>query len=103
MISAAICSIFPLRTIKRRNIDPPWINAAVKRLIKRRKRIYKVEGGRTANWKRMKKIVQKLIDKRKKVYHDSQKQALLAEDGDRNFLRTPRITCRRNGPSRSKY
>ena len=35
----------------------------------------------------MKKRVEKLIKKRQKVYHDSQRIALLAEEGQRNFFR----------------
>ena len=32
----AIDQFFPLRTVKRRNIDPPWINTKIKKLIKAR-------------------------------------------------------------------
>ena len=83
----AIESFFPLRTTRRRNIDPPWINGAVKKMIKRRKRIFVTTGGRTAEWKRMKKLVQNLIDKRRKKYQETQKEILLAEDATRNFFR----------------
>ena len=41
--------------------------------------------GRTPQWKRMKKKIQSIIDKRKKIYHESQKLALLADD--RNFFK----------------
>ena len=86
-INRAIEDFFPLKTIKRRNIDPPWINETVKSLIRVRKRIFVDTGGRTPEWKKAKKRVERLIKKRKKVYHDSQKLALLAADADRNFFR----------------
>ena len=86
-ITWAIENFFPLKTIKRRNIDPPWINGTIKKLIKARKRIYKETGGRTPEWKRMKKRIANLIDKRCKIYQESQKMALLGEDGARNFFK----------------
>ena len=36
----AIENFFPLITTKRRSIDPPWINKAVKKLIKGRKKVF---------------------------------------------------------------
>ena len=86
-ITRSIETFFPLRTIKRRNIDPPWINDAVRRLIRVRKRIFKDTGGRTDEWKKVKKKCERLIKKRRKVYEESQKLALLADDADRNFFR----------------
>ena len=83
----AISNFFPLITIKRRNIDPPWINDKIRKLIRIRKRIFKDEGGRTENWKKMKKRVNELIEKRKKTYQDSQRIKLLADDAERNFFR----------------
>ena len=83
----AIEAIFPLRTVKRKNTDPPWINDAVRRLIRARKRIFIETRGRSPAWKKMKRKVEKLIKKRRKVYHDSQRIALLAEDGQRNFFK----------------
>ena len=86
-VVAAVEAIFPLRTIKRKNIDPPWINEAVRRLIRVRKRIFLDTGGRTPEWKKVKRKVEKLIKKRQKIYHDTQREALLADDSQRNFFR----------------
>ena len=82
-ITRAIETFFPLKTTKRRNTDPPWINATIKRMIQWRKRIYKEQGGRT----RLKKRIQKLIDTRCKLYQELQKAALMSEDGLRNFFK----------------
>ena len=83
----AIENFFPLRTIKRRNIDPPWINGHVKKMIKTPKKIWRDNEGRTEEWKKMKDRTDELIDKRIKVYQASQKLALLADDADRNFYK----------------
>ena len=87
LVDNAIAEFFPLRTVKRRDVDPPWINGTIKRMIRWRKRLYKEGGGRTADWKCLKKRITKLIEKRKKVYHDSQREALLMEDCARNFFK----------------
>ena len=99
MIDQAIAEFFPLRTVKRRNIDPPWINGYIKRLIKRRKRIYKESGGRTEEWKKMKKKVRLIIEKRRNVYQESQKEALLAEDSIRNFFKNTKNYMSKQRPA----
>ena len=99
-IQLAIDSIFPLRTIRRRNIDPPWINSAVKRLIRRRKAIFReAMGKRTEQWKKMKKKIEKLIEKRCRVYQESQRQALLADDGICNFFKNTKNYMSKQRPT----
>ena len=86
-ITEAINEFFPLRTTRRKSSDPPWINKSIKKQIRRRKRLFKDSGGRTPEWKRLKKKIQKQIDARCKVYQESQKIALLASDGLRSFFK----------------
>lgn len=84
----AVEEFFPLITMKRRDTDPPWINAAVKKLIRGRKRIYKNnDNKKNEEWKILKKRTDDLIERRKKKYLESQKLKLLADDADRNFFR----------------
>ena len=56
-------------------------------MIKTRKRIFVETGGRTLEWKKYKKKVEKFIKRRQKIYQDSQRLALLADDGHRNFFK----------------
>ena len=86
-INEAIEACFPLRTTKRRSIDPPWINPAVKKLIKGRKRVFMETDGRTSEWKEVKKKMGDLIKKRCKKFQTNQKSKLLANDGDRVFFK----------------
>lgn len=86
-INWAIETFFPLRTTKRRSIDPPWINESVKKLIKGRKRVFKETGGRTGEWKDVKKKVTQLIEKRCKKYQENQKAELLSKDSGRVFFK----------------
>ena len=58
----------------------------MRRLIKKRKAVYKTSG-RSPYWKKLKKTVQELIGKRKEKYQKSQKICLLADDAERHFLK----------------
>ena len=97
-INWAIESFFPLRTTKRRSIDPPWITGAVKKLIKGRKRVFKETEGRTNEWKVVKKKVEDLIKKRCKRYQDKQKAELLSDDGGRVFFKQTKTYLSKQRP-----
>ena len=84
MVDAAIQECFPLITMRRKSTDLPWINAGIRRLIRRRKAIYKREG-RSAAWKKLKKKTDRFIKFRKGKYEESQKLCLLADDAIRHF------------------
>ena len=84
-INWATENFFPLRTTRRRSNDPSWINKAVKKLIKGRKRVFVQTGGRTADWKDVKKKVSQLIKRRCKKFQENQKAQLLADEGDSVF------------------
>ena len=81
---------FPYVTTVRRSTEPPWINSAVKKRIKQRKAVYRREG-RSAVWRRLKKVTDGIIRRRKSKYMDSQRDVLLQEDGERCFLTLKRI------------
>lgn len=51
-----------MRTTRRRSTDPSWFNKAVKKLVKSRKRTFVRTGGRTSEWKTVKKKVTDLIE-----------------------------------------
>ena len=86
-IKWAVESFFPLRTMKRRNIDPPWISPGVKKMIRKRKRVFRETGGRTADWKDEKRRVANVIDERCKKFQISQKKELLFDNGGRSFFK----------------
>ena len=75
-----------LITVRKKSTDCPWINNRIRKLVRRRKGIYRREG-RSPKWRRMKALTDELIKKRRMVYLGSQKECLLAEDATRNFFR----------------
>lgn len=72
---------FPVRTTKRKSTDLPWINKAIKRRIRRRKRIY-IKEGRSLLWKSLKAEKDEMIRVRKKGYMDNKKVQLTDRDAN---------------------
>ena len=88
-VTAAQNRFFPEITVKRKASEPPWFNWKIKKKMRQKKGIYKREG-RSPKWRRVKKILEDLIDKRRQNYAGSQKDALMAQDGERNFFKNVR-------------
>ena len=61
--------------------DPPWFNRRIRKLIKQKRGVYRREG-RSPKWRRMKTVLESLLEKRRTNYADSRKDALLASDGE---------------------
>ena len=85
-VTAALERFFPLIRVRRKTSDCPWINGRIRRLIKKRKGIYRREG-RSAKWRRFKKFIDEIITKRQEYYLQSQRKVLLCDDARRNFFR----------------
>ena len=97
ILAAGVSSHFPWKTTRRKDSDPPWINDAVRRKIRRRKAIYRLEG-RSIRWKKMKKDTMALLKRRMKVYQDSQREVLLASDGHRSFFKNAKSYMTKEKP-----
>ena len=57
---------FPLVTVNTKSTDDPWITKAVKKLIRRRRRVF-VKEGRSERWKRLKKQTEEMIEEKKRL------------------------------------
>ena len=77
---------FKFKTVVRREADPPWLNAKIKRMIRKRRRVYDREG-RSKKWKIMKAASDELCRKRCRLFVDRQKETLTASDASRAFFR----------------
>ena len=85
-VTEAMDRFFPLLKVRRKSNECPWINAKIRKLIANRKGIYWREG-RSGKWRRLKKVIDKLILKRKEAYLQSQRKVLLVDDSPCNFFR----------------
>ena len=84
-VVGALEACFPLIQMKRKSSDPPCINWKIRKKLRQRNGIYMREG-RSPKWRRLKRVTDRMIEKRRSKYIVSQKDALLAKDGDRNFF-----------------
>ena len=89
VVSWAMGRFFPLITVHRKSSECPWINARIRELTRKRRKIYLNEG-RSGKWRRMKKLCERLIGQRRQKYLESQKEGLLVQDAARNFFRNVR-------------
>ena len=89
-VVGAVEKFYPLRTIRRKNTDPPWLDKKTKKMIEDRKEFYIQEGGRTEAWKQEKKKTNDAVRKRKRGFLDIQKEKLLGSEASRNFYRQVR-------------
>ena len=85
-VTAAMRHFFPTKTTRRKSTDLPWINARVRKRIRRRKAVFKAEG-RSARWRRHKAITDDLIRRRRDGYFAVQKIQILAKDASRVFFK----------------
>ena len=88
---------FPLKTTTRRKSDPPWVNEALRRLSKKRRRVYDKEG-RSARWKKLTKKSKKMYRERAENYMKTQKEKLTGPDAARNFYKNVRAYKSREKP-----
>ena len=79
MVVGAVEKFFPLRTVRKKSSDPPWLNKKTRDLIDARKRFYLEEGGRTAAWKLEKMKTEEAVGKRKRGFLDIQRDKLLRD------------------------
>ena len=97
LVDSAIDDFSPLITVRRKSTDLPWLNAKARRLIRRRKGIYRSEG-RSVAWKALKKKSEALLTERKEKYKESQKICLLAEDTVLHFWKNCKMYQSKDRP-----
>ena len=83
----ALC--FVMNTTTRRVSDPPWVNNRIRKLSRKRRKVYDREG-RSDRWKVLKKQCRDLYNKRAAVYMEEQKKTLTAPDASRAFFKNVR-------------
>ena len=86
----AMDQFFPVRTTRRRSSDLPWINKAIKKKIRRRKRIYR-KYGRSFAWKRLKKHIEEMLDERKKKIYGHEEAAVNRQGRESQFLSSGQV------------
>ena len=93
-LEGAMDVFFPLRTTTKREKDPPWINWGVRRLIRKRRKVYDREG-RSERWKTLKRRSDAIIKGRARNYWNEQRKTLLSPDAARAFYKNVKAYCTR--------
>ena len=82
----AMDKFFPKTTTTKRETDRPWINDQIRRMNKKRRKIYDKEG-RSGTWWKMKKEMGEIIRKRAEKFVENQKKKFLGKDAMRSFYK----------------
>ena len=85
-VVSAMEQFFPLVMVTRKSTNPPWYNWKVRKRISQKRGVYRREG-RSPKWRRLRKLLEELIKRRRLKYAGSQKDVLLASEGDRCFFK----------------
>ena len=86
ILDAAMDTFFPLKTVRRKSTDPPWITKKIKKRIKRCMRRY-VKEGRSELWHAVKRVTDEIIKQGKARYMSPKRDQLTAPDANRSFFR----------------
>ena len=88
---------FLLKTTVKRVSDPPWVNNKIRKLSRKRRKVYDREG-RSVRWKALKKQCKDLYNKRAATYMEEQKKVLTAPDASRAFFKNVKAYQSREKP-----
>ena len=77
---------FPLKTIRRKDDDLPWLNDRAKQMIKKKNAIYKSEG-KSERWENMRIKTESYLDKRRLAFIATQKEKFTGPEASANFFK----------------
>ena len=79
-------AFFPLKMTRKKSTQPPWLDKATQKKIKRRNTIY-VKEGKSQLWHAMKKKIKQTIEERKSKFMVKKKEQLTDPDANRRFFK----------------
>ena len=77
---------FPLKTVKRKESDLPWINGTAKKMIRKKCAIYKAEG-KSDRWTTQFNKVEQYLEKRRQAFMEKQREKFTGPDAATCFYR----------------
>ena len=88
---------FPYVWVKYKSTDCPWVTNKYRRLVRKRKRIFKREG-RSDRWKRAKKKTEELAEKLKKEYFEKMKKVAFAAKNSKCYYKAVKMLGGKEAP-----
>lgn len=77
---------FPVKTVRRKSNDLPWINEIAKKKSEKKKIVYRYEG-RSERWRALRKNLEEYLGIRKTNYLRKQRDKLMTADASRQFFK----------------
>ena len=87
LVMQALDRFFPLRQVKRRALDPPWMNDTIRKKERAKKKLFR-RTGRSREWENLNNDVMELIDQRRRGYLEDQRAKLTGSDATKHFYST---------------
>ena len=97
-ISELFQAHFPLKTIIIKSLDADWVNKGVRKMSRKKKRLYK-KGGKSARWKAADAKTQTEIVKAKEEFVCRAKKKMLAEGHSGAFFKAIKCLSSKDSPS----
>ena len=85
----AMDEFFPLKTIRRKDGDLPWINDVAVKKIKKKKAVFKDEG-RSRRFKAIEKELERYIDKQREKFLVRERKKMTGKNASKNFFKNVR-------------
>lgn len=77
---------FPLKTVKVKEGDLPWINGTARKMIRKKRAIFKAEA-RSERWWKQREAVDSYLQKRQDLFLQRQRDKMLGPDASRQFYK----------------
>ena len=77
---------FPMKTVKRKSTDLPWINDVARKKIRRKKAVFKYEN-RSPRWKALRDDLDEYLKKRQEKFLEKQRDKMMGPDSMRHFYK----------------
>ena len=77
---------FPLKTVRRKESDLPWINETARKMIRKKKAVYKAEGP-SARWTHLREKLDQYLDNRQQAFLAKQRDKFIGPLANQDFYR----------------
>ena len=75
VLSKYMPQCYAWKKARQKNTDKPWVSDGVRKMVKKKKAVFR-EGGRSETWKRLDKCIKNTLNIRKSAYNRKQKEKL---------------------------
>ena len=77
---------FPMKTVKRKSTDLPWINDTARKKIARKRAVFKYHG-RSERWKKLRDDLESYLEIRQEKFLQKQRTNMMGPDASRHFFK----------------